>query len=98
MAKSIGVLWRGGNQILSVALSHYTCIMVAAEGDHIRRFNYNYNGADDELPDDATHVTIAASVTVIRRDTFHGNQTSLKSSAMKMLKRLKKGHSIASLA
>ena len=46
---------------------------MAAEGDHIRRFNYNYNGADDEVPGDATYVTIAKSVTVIRRDTFHGN-------------------------
>eukprot|EP00984_Skeletonema_dohrnii_P000699 scaffold211_cov83-Skeletonema_dohrnii-CCMP3373.AAC.5 len=46
---------------------------MAAEGDHIIRFNYNYTGAGDEVPDDATHVTIAKSVTVIRRDAFHGN-------------------------
>eukprot|EP00984_Skeletonema_dohrnii_P034647 scaffold33620_cov151-Skeletonema_dohrnii-CCMP3373.AAC.3 len=38
------------------------------EGDHIRR--YNYTGEDDEVPDDATHVTIAASVTVIRQRAF----------------------------
>eukprot|EP00984_Skeletonema_dohrnii_P031054 scaffold23095_cov133-Skeletonema_dohrnii-CCMP3373.AAC.1 len=43
-----------------------------AEGDHIRR--YNYTGEDDEVPDDATHVTIAASVTVIPEDAFYGNR------------------------
>eukprot|EP00984_Skeletonema_dohrnii_P014587 scaffold6144_cov142-Skeletonema_dohrnii-CCMP3373.AAC.3 len=36
--------------------------------DNIRR--YNYAGEDDEVPDDATHLTIAASVTVIPEDTF----------------------------
>ncbi|KAK1737809.1 hypothetical protein QTG54_011581 [Skeletonema marinoi] len=41
---------------------------MAAEGDHIRR--YNFTGEDDEVPDDVTHVTIAASVTVITEDTF----------------------------
>jgi len=41
---------------------------MAAEGDHIRR--YNYTGEDDEVPDDVTHVTIAASVTVIRQRAF----------------------------
>eukprot|EP00985_Skeletonema_marinoi_P029537 scaffold28122_cov126-Skeletonema_marinoi.AAC.4 len=41
---------------------------MAAEGDHITR--YNYTGEDDEVPDDATHVTIAASVTVIPEDAF----------------------------
>eukprot|EP00985_Skeletonema_marinoi_P016683 scaffold8993_cov207-Skeletonema_marinoi.AAC.39 len=46
---------------------------MAAEGDHIRRFNYNYNGADEEVPDDATHVTIAASVTVIPEEAFDGH-------------------------
>eukprot|EP00577_Skeletonema_sp_RCC1716_P020819 CAMPEP_0113375426 /NCGR_PEP_ID=MMETSP0013_2-20120614/2099_1 /TAXON_ID=2843 ORGANISM="Skeletonema costatum, Strain 1716" /NCGR_SAMPLE_ID=MMETSP0013_2 /ASSEMBLY_ACC=CAM_ASM_000158 /LENGTH=300 /DNA_ID=CAMNT_0000257459 /DNA_START=9 /DNA_END=911 /DNA_ORIENTATION=- /assembly_acc=CAM_ASM_000158 len=44
---------------------------MAAEGDHIRR--YNYNGEDEEVPDDATHVTIAASVRVIPEDAFLGS-------------------------
>jgi hypothetical protein len=44
---------------------------MAAEGDHIRRVNYNYTGADDEVPDDATHVTV--SVTVIPENAFQGH-------------------------
>jgi len=46
---------------------------MAAEGDHIRRFNYNYNGADEEVPDEATQVTIAASVSVIPEEAFDGH-------------------------
>jgi len=43
---------------------------MAAEGDHIRR--YNYTGADGEvIPDYATHVTVDESVRVIRRRAFY---------------------------
>ena len=44
---------------------------MAAEGDHIRR--YNYTGEDRRVPDDATHVTIAASVRVIPANAFRGH-------------------------
>eukprot|EP00984_Skeletonema_dohrnii_P000695 scaffold211_cov83-Skeletonema_dohrnii-CCMP3373.AAC.1 len=47
---------------------------MAAEGDHIRRVHYNYTGADDEVPDDATHVTIAASVRVIPEEAFRDHR------------------------
>ncbi|KAK1737819.1 hypothetical protein QTG54_011591 [Skeletonema marinoi] len=42
---------------------------MAAEGDHIRR--YNYTGEDDEVPDDVTHITVDASVTVITEEAFY---------------------------
>jgi len=42
---------------------------MAAEGDHIRR--YNYTGEDRRVPNDATHVTIAASVRFIPEEAFH---------------------------
>ena len=46
---------------------------MAAEGDHIRR--YNYTGRDGEVPDDVTHVTIDESVRVILANVFqfHSN-------------------------
>eukprot|EP00985_Skeletonema_marinoi_P014770 scaffold7522_cov202-Skeletonema_marinoi.AAC.25 len=45
---------------------------MAADGDHIRR--YNYAGEDDEVPDDVTHITVDKSVTVIPEDAFDGNR------------------------
>jgi len=42
---------------------------MAAEGDHIRRYNYT----DGRVPHDATHVTIDQSVTVIRQRAFCGH-------------------------
>ena len=45
--------------------------MAAEEGDNIRW--YDYTGADDEVPDDATHVTVSARV--IPEDAFHGNRS-----------------------
>eukprot|EP00985_Skeletonema_marinoi_P016679 scaffold8993_cov207-Skeletonema_marinoi.AAC.35 len=45
---------------------------MAAEGDHIIRFNYA--GEHVVLPDDATHITIDASVRVIPEDAFLGNR------------------------
>eukprot|EP00985_Skeletonema_marinoi_P013623 scaffold6789_cov206-Skeletonema_marinoi.AAC.7 len=44
---------------------------MAAEGDRIRRFNYT--GEDDEVPRDATHVTVDESVTVIPAWAFSRN-------------------------
>ena len=44
---------------------------MAAEGDHIRR--YNYTGEDRRVPDDVTHVTVDQSVTVIPEDAFSYN-------------------------
>uniref|UniRef100_A0A7S2E6T2 Leucine-rich repeat domain-containing protein n=1 Tax=Ditylum brightwellii TaxID=49249 RepID=A0A7S2E6T2_9STRA len=46
---------------------------MAAEGDHIRR--YNYTGEDDEVPDDVTHVTVDASVRVIPEEAFYDNHS-----------------------
>eukprot|EP00577_Skeletonema_sp_RCC1716_P020745 CAMPEP_0113427974 /NCGR_PEP_ID=MMETSP0013_2-20120614/31613_1 /TAXON_ID=2843 ORGANISM="Skeletonema costatum, Strain 1716" /NCGR_SAMPLE_ID=MMETSP0013_2 /ASSEMBLY_ACC=CAM_ASM_000158 /LENGTH=299 /DNA_ID=CAMNT_0000316487 /DNA_START=82 /DNA_END=981 /DNA_ORIENTATION=+ /assembly_acc=CAM_ASM_000158 len=45
---------------------------MAADGDHIRR--YNYAGEDDEVPDDVTHITVDKSVTVIPEDAFSRNR------------------------
>eukprot|EP00984_Skeletonema_dohrnii_P032694 scaffold27230_cov155-Skeletonema_dohrnii-CCMP3373.AAC.3 len=44
---------------------------MAAEGDRIIR--YNYTGGDEEVPRDATHISIDASVTVIPEDAFQGH-------------------------
>eukprot|EP00985_Skeletonema_marinoi_P014762 scaffold7522_cov202-Skeletonema_marinoi.AAC.17 len=44
---------------------------MAAEGDHIRRFNYT--DEDRRVPRNATHVTIAKSVRVIPAWAFSGN-------------------------
>ncbi|KAK1737803.1 hypothetical protein QTG54_011575, partial [Skeletonema marinoi] len=43
--------------------------MAAEEGDNIRW--YDYTGADDEVPDDATHVTVSARV--IPEEAFLGH-------------------------
>eukprot|EP00984_Skeletonema_dohrnii_P007048 scaffold2512_cov78-Skeletonema_dohrnii-CCMP3373.AAC.5 len=45
---------------------------MAAEGDRIRRFNYT--GEDDEVPRDATHITVDQSVRVIPAWAFYGNR------------------------
>ena len=44
---------------------------MAAEGDHIIR--YNYTDEDRRVPRDATHITIAASVRVIPEEAFYDN-------------------------
>jgi len=49
---------------------YYICNM-AAESDHIIRFNYT--GEDEVPPNDATHVTVDQSVTVISAWAFDGN-------------------------
>ena len=59
---------------------------MAAEGDHIRR--YTYTGEDDEVPDDVTHVTIAASVTVIPEYAFYDNRSIIEVIFDKNIKRV----------
>eukprot|EP00985_Skeletonema_marinoi_P031973 scaffold37949_cov205-Skeletonema_marinoi.AAC.6 len=46
----------------------YSSFNMAAEGDNIRWFNYT--GEDEEVPDDATHITVDKSVRVIPEDAF----------------------------
>eukprot|EP00984_Skeletonema_dohrnii_P028546 scaffold18581_cov183-Skeletonema_dohrnii-CCMP3373.AAC.4 len=36
--------------------------------------SFNYTGEDDEVPDDATHITVDKSVTVIPVLAFYGNR------------------------
>eukprot|EP00984_Skeletonema_dohrnii_P021464 scaffold10729_cov91-Skeletonema_dohrnii-CCMP3373.AAC.7 len=46
---------------------------MAAEGDNDVIMRYNYTGADDEVPRDATHVTVDESVRVIPAGSFCRN-------------------------
>ncbi|KAK1737822.1 leucine-rich repeat domain-containing protein, partial [Skeletonema marinoi] len=63
---------------------------MAAEGDHIRRFNYT--GADGQvIPRNATHITIAKSVTVILPDVFHGNRNIVEVVCDVNVKRVEEG-------